>query len=144
MKSESASSSDIELVRAGASAPEANVRVGTELRTGDTIATKEEDQVVLRVPNKEAGILNQLLVSKEFNPPCAVILKAGYKSAFVIPTLALAVFKANSALFTSGLLLTTEDGIPILVLFSIVILAKSVFLSFAPGKDPVKTLKAFS
>ncbi|MNY51851.1 hypothetical protein D3C86_1874790 [compost metagenome] len=62
-------------------------------------------------------MLNQLLVSKEFTPPCAVILREGYKSAFVIPTLAFATFKASSALFTSGLLLTKEEGIPIAVLF---------------------------
>jgi hypothetical protein len=49
VKSESATPSDIELLRAGASAPEAQPRVGTELMKGDWIKTKDDDQVLLRV-----------------------------------------------------------------------------------------------
>ncbi|MNR25600.1 hypothetical protein D3C85_1427630 [compost metagenome] len=62
----------------------------------------------------------------------------------MIPTLALATFKANSALFTSGLLLTKDDGIPTAALFFTAIVLKRMVLSFESGKDPVKTLKAFS
>ena len=80
-------------------------------------------------------MLNQLLVSNEFKPPCAVILKAGYKSAFEIPTFALAAFKASSALFTSGLLLTNEDGNPIAGLFLIAISLSRTVLSCESGKD---------
>lgn|GEM_PF-6014655 len=55
LKSDTASSSDIELLRAGASAPEATVSVGNELRAGDKIHTRDDDQLVLRVPNPETG-----------------------------------------------------------------------------------------
>jgi len=55
VKSTSASPLDIELVRAGSSAPQNTVGIGNELRTGDTIATKDNDQVVLRVPNSASG-----------------------------------------------------------------------------------------
>jgi hypothetical protein len=52
-KQDSAPSSDIELVRAGSSAPEASVNVGTELFNGDKISTKDNDQLVLRVLPRE-------------------------------------------------------------------------------------------
>lgn len=56
LKSDTATPADIELLRAGAAAPEATVGVGNELRAGDRIQTKDEDQLVLRVPNAETGI----------------------------------------------------------------------------------------
>ncbi len=55
LKSDTATPSDIELLRAGASTPEATVGVGNELRVGDKISTKEDDQLVLRIPNSETG-----------------------------------------------------------------------------------------
>ena len=88
--------------------------------------------------------MNQLLDSKEFKPPEAVIFKAGYIDAFAIPTFAFEAFKANSAFFTSGRLLTKEAGIPAFKSSCKPIAFNVVFRSFLLGKLPVITLKAFS
>jgi tetratricopeptide (TPR) repeat protein len=55
LKSDTATAADIELTRAGAVTPESTVGVGNELRPGDKIRTKDDDQLVLRVPNSETG-----------------------------------------------------------------------------------------
>lgn len=55
LKSDSATFADIELLREGASGPEATVAVGDKLLTGDRIRTKDGAQLVLRIPNKETG-----------------------------------------------------------------------------------------
>ncbi|MNG30808.1 hypothetical protein D3C84_1164970 [compost metagenome] len=62
----------------------------------------------------------------------------------MIPTLALAFFKANSALFTSGLRLIIEEGIPIEALFFTSTALRAMLLFFEFGNEPVNTLKAFS
>ncbi|MNR44406.1 hypothetical protein D3C85_1631460 [compost metagenome] len=72
------------------------------------------------------------------------MLNEGYKPAFAIPTWALEMFNDNSALFTSGLLLTIAEGKPAescsgkLILFRLAVLAR------APGSLPAKMLNAFS
>jgi hypothetical protein len=70
VKADTASSSDIELSRAGAVSPEPTVNVGTKLMAGDKIKTRDQDQVVLRVPNTQAG--NDDLVYLDPNSEVAI------------------------------------------------------------------------
>jgi hypothetical protein len=76
VKADSATASDIELVRAGASSPEANVAAGTKLFKSDVIRTKELAQVVLRVPNSDTGVDDLLFVDPkseiEFGSICLI------------------------------------------------------------------------
>ena len=64
-------------------------------------------------PNKEFGMLNQLLDLNDSSPPPAVMFSAGYILACATPTCALAATNAISLERTSGLRLTIEAGRPV-------------------------------
>src|SRR5690606_41980466 len=63
-------------------------------------------------PNRDAGILNQLLLMNELTPPWAVITSEGYMLARAWRVCASAIRTLNSAARTSGLLLSRAAGTP--------------------------------
>src|SRR5687767_3458072 len=96
------------------------------------------------VPNKAAGMLNQLLALKALIPPAAVIRKDGYMAALVMARSASAIFKDNSADRMSGRLTNIADGMPAASSGGKIISLSLAFLLMAAGDTAVKTLKAFS
>src|SRR6188768_3199664 len=95
-------------------------------------------------PNRDAGILNQLLALKELSPPAAVIVNEGYIFAFAMPVLALAMLSCNSWAFTSGRLATRAEATPADKSSVNTILLIDLVRLMLAGNEPVNTLNAFS
>ncbi|MNR11839.1 hypothetical protein D3C85_1281580 [compost metagenome] len=96
------------------------------------------------IPNKEPGMLNQLLALKELSPPFAVMLSDGYMFACAMPTDSLLARSAYSLAFTSGRLFSKATGYPVGICWAGMMSFSFFARLMEEGMVPVSKLNAFS